>query len=133
MKLLYVLDTELYDNMLSAILGIEPFTGTSASEKLNKKISDCSYIRINICIFLVFQIPVAGGVSAYEAVALYKGRRKIASKGDEGTKWRASQLVFYCACGITAGMVGGLLGLGGGFILGPLFLELGIPPQVHNF
>ncbi|KAG8486523.1 hypothetical protein CXB51_020030 [Gossypium anomalum] len=27
-------------------------------------------------------------------------------------------------------MVGGLLGLGGGFILGPLFLELGIPPQV---
>jgi uncharacterized membrane protein YfcA len=29
-------------------------------------------------------------------------------------------------------MVGGLLGLGGGFILGPLFLELGIPPQVHS-
>ncbi|KAF9588868.1 hypothetical protein IFM89_016831 [Coptis chinensis] len=28
------------------------------------------------------------------------------------------------------GVVGGLLGLGGGFILGPLFLELGIPPQV---
>ncbi|KAH9714345.1 Sulfite exporter TauE/SafE family protein 3 [Citrus sinensis] len=80
----------------------------------------------------LLQIPVAGGVSAYEAVALYKGRRKIASKGDEGTKWRASQLVFYCACGITAGMVGGLLGLGGGFILGPLFLELGIPPQVSS-
>jgi len=31
-----------------------------------------------------------------------------------------------------AGMVGGLLGLGGGFILGPLFLELGIPPQVPS-
>jgi len=28
------------------------------------------------------------------------------------------------------GMVGGLLGLGGGFILGPLFLEMVIPPQV---
>lgn len=78
------------------------------------------------------QIPVAGGVSAYEAVALYKGRRTIASKGDVGTNWRPHQLVFYCACGITAGVVGGLLGLGGGFILGPLFLELGIPPQVHN-
>ncbi|KAF9604353.1 hypothetical protein IFM89_006360 [Coptis chinensis] len=34
------------------------------------------------------------------------------------------------ACGILVGVVGGLLGLGGGFILGPLFLELGIPPQV---
>ncbi|KAL2516172.1 Sulfite exporter TauE/SafE family protein [Forsythia ovata] len=35
-------------------------------------------------------------------------------------------------CGILAGIVGGLLGLGGGFILGPLFLELGIPPQVSS-
>ncbi|KAH9714335.1 Sulfite exporter TauE/SafE family protein 3 [Citrus sinensis] len=78
------------------------------------------------------QIPVAGAVSAYEAIALYKGRRKIASKGDGRTKWRAHQLVLYCACGIMAGVVGGLLGLGGGFILSPLFLELGIHPQVSS-
>ncbi|GJM99021.1 hypothetical protein PR202_ga16079 [Eleusine coracana subsp. coracana] len=32
----------------------------------------------------------------------------------------------------TTGLVGGLLGLGGGFIMGPLFLELGIPPQVSS-
>lgn len=31
---------------------------------------------------------------------------------------------------MVAGIVGGLLGLGGGFIMGPLFLELGVPPQV---
>lgn len=31
-----------------------------------------------------------------------------------------------------AGVVGGMLGLGGGFILGPLFLELGVPPQVSS-
>nr|XP_023879384.1 sulfite exporter TauE/SafE family protein 3-like isoform X2 [Quercus suber] len=42
------------------------------------------------------------------------------------------QVLLYCSCGIIAGMVGGLLGLGGGFILGPLFLELGIPPQVAS-
>ncbi|KAI5337059.1 hypothetical protein L3X38_016328 [Prunus dulcis] len=29
-------------------------------------------------------------------------------------------------------MVGGLLSLGGGFIMGPLFLEIGILPQVSN-
>jgi hypothetical protein len=84
-------------------------------------------------IFLVIQFPVTFGVSAYEAVNLYKGKRVIASRGEEGTNWKVHQLVLYCATGIAAGVVGGLLGLGGGFILGPLFLELGIPPQVHAF
>ncbi|XP_044468574.1 sulfite exporter TauE/SafE family protein 3-like [Mangifera indica] len=80
----------------------------------------------------ILQLPVAGGVSIYEAVSLYKGRRRIASKGDVGTNWRVYQLVFYCACGIIAGTVAGLLGIGGGFILGPLLLELEIPPQVSS-
>ncbi|KAI5337081.1 hypothetical protein L3X38_016350 [Prunus dulcis] len=80
----------------------------------------------------LLQIPVAFGVSTYEAVNLYKGRRVIASKEESGTDWKVHQLVLYCACGIIAGIVGGLLGLGGGFILGPLFLELGIPPQVSS-
>lgn len=61
---------------------------------------------------------------------MYKGRRVISSKGEQGTDFRVLQLVVYCACGVLAGIVGGLLGLGGGFIMGPLFLELGVPPQV---
>lgn len=56
----------------------------------------------------------------------------IASKGKEVTNWKLHMIFLYCSCGIIAGMVGGLLGLGGGFILGPLFLELGIPPQVSS-
>lgn len=71
-------------------------------------------------------------MSSYEAVLLYKGERVIASKGDQETHWRVKQLVLYCACGILAGIIGGLLGLGGGFILGPLFIGLGIPPQVPS-
>lgn len=55
----------------------------------------------------------------------------ISSKGDEEINWTVLQLFLYCAAGILAGIVGGLLGLGGGFIMGPLFLELGIPPQVR--
>ncbi|KAK9281873.1 hypothetical protein L1049_004780 [Liquidambar formosana] len=78
------------------------------------------------------QIPVAVGVSSYEAVSLHKGCRVIASKGQAGTNWRVLKLVLYCGCGIVAGMVGGLLGLGGGFIMGPLFIEMGIPPQVAS-
>lgn len=82
---------------------------------------------------LFLQIPVAVGASGYEAVSLYTGRRVIASKGEAGTNFKWHQLVLYCCYGIVAGMVGGLLGLGGGFILGPLFLELGIPPQVQIY
>lgn len=80
----------------------------------------------------ILQIPVAFGVSSYEAFNLYKGRRKIASKGDAVTNWKIRQLVLYCIIGLLAGIVGGMLGLGGGFILGPLFLEMGIPPQVSS-
>lgn len=80
----------------------------------------------------LLQIPVSVGVSLYEAINLYKGKRVIASKGDSGTNWKVHQLILYCACGVLAGIVGGLLGLGGGFILGPLFLELGVPPQVSS-
>ncbi|KAJ8486682.1 hypothetical protein OPV22_019167 [Ensete ventricosum] len=68
----------------------------------------------------LLQIPVAGSATLYEAVSLYIGRRKMA------------QLFIYCSSGVVAGVAGGLLGLGGGFILGPLFLELGLPPQVSS-
>ncbi|KAK2995500.1 hypothetical protein RJ640_001414 [Escallonia rubra] len=63
------------------------------------------------------------------AISLYKGKRVISSKGTDDSNLRVHQLILYCSCGVLAGMVGGLLGLGGGFIMGPLFLELGVPPQ----
>lgn len=80
----------------------------------------------------LLQIPVAMSVSLYEAVGLYRGTKSVASKGEAGINWKISQLLLYFFCGILAGVVGGLLGLGGGFILGPLLLELGVPPQVSS-
>jgi len=79
---------------------------------------------------LHMQIPIAVGVTAYEATALFTGRRVIASTGDQGKAFTVGQLVIYCVFGVLAGIIGGLLGLGGGFVMGPLFLELGVPPQV---
>ncbi|XP_076950135.1 sulfite exporter TauE/SafE family protein 3-like isoform X1 [Bidens hawaiensis] len=78
------------------------------------------------------QIPISFGVSGYEAVSLYKGTRTVSSMGDSASNLSIGQLVLYCSCGVLAGLVGGLLGLGGGFIMGPLFLELGVPPQVSS-
>ncbi|XP_057526672.1 sulfite exporter TauE/SafE family protein 3-like [Amaranthus tricolor] len=80
----------------------------------------------------LLQFPVALGASGYEAYLLYTGKRVIASRGDAVGSWKIHQLILCMCVGVCAGMVGGLLGLGGGFILGPLFLELGIPPQVSS-
>ncbi|XP_019457871.1 PREDICTED: uncharacterized protein LOC109358223 [Lupinus angustifolius] len=80
----------------------------------------------------LLQIPISVGVSTYEAVSLYNGRRMISSIENGGGNYSVLQLVIYCLLGVLAGIVGGLLGLGGGFIMGPLFLELGVPPQVSS-
>ncbi|XP_042417649.1 sulfite exporter TauE/SafE family protein 3-like [Zingiber officinale] len=78
------------------------------------------------------QIPISISVTLYEGIGLYRGERVIASTGVQGSNLKVSQLLVYCFSGVIGGIVGGLLGLGGGFILGPLFLELGIPPQVSS-
>ncbi|KAF3446444.1 hypothetical protein FNV43_RR11623 [Rhamnella rubrinervis] len=81
----------------------------------------------------LLQIPVSVGVFLCEAVGLYKGSRVIASRGAEGHRnWAVQKLVICGACGLVAGMIAGLLGIGGGFVMGPLFLELGVPPQVAS-
>ncbi|WVZ64647.1 hypothetical protein U9M48_014141 [Paspalum notatum var. saurae] len=78
------------------------------------------------------QMPVAIGVSMYEAHGLMTGKRVLSSKGSQQSTLRIRQVFVYCLFGILAGLIGGLLGMGGGFIMGPLFLELGIPPQVSS-
>ncbi|CAN6162245.1 unnamed protein product [Urochloa humidicola] len=80
------------------------------------------------------QIPVAIGVTMCEAHGLMTGKRVLSSKGSQQQQstLRVCQILVYCLFGILAGLIGGLLGMGGGFIMGPLFLELGIPPQVAS-
>ncbi|KAL6846294.1 hypothetical protein ACP4OV_023742 [Aristida adscensionis] len=80
----------------------------------------------------LLQVPVSVGVTMYEGLGLMSGKRVLSSKGSEQTAMKLHQVFIYGLFGITAGLVGGLLGLGGGFIMGPLFLELGIPPQVSS-
>ncbi|KAI4976941.1 hypothetical protein ZWY2020_050548 [Hordeum vulgare] len=87
---------------------------------------------ISYWVLNLLQIPVSVGVAMYEAVGLVQGRRVISSKRNEENSLRAQQLLIYCFLGVTAGVVAGLLGVGGGSIMGPLFLELGVPPQVAS-
>lgn len=90
-------------------------------------------------LFFLFQFPVALGVFGYEAVKLYREHNKRMSAGNEehicgaSIEWTATHIAFCAVCGLLGGTVGGLLGSGGGFILGPLLLEIGVIPQVIHF
>ncbi|KAI5395800.1 hypothetical protein KIW84_062110 [Lathyrus oleraceus] len=84
------------------------------------------------------QFPIALLVFGFEAVKLYKDHRKRKGTGsleyicEASIEWSVTSLAFCAICGIVGGIVGGLLGSGGGFILGPLLLEIGVIPQVAS-
>ncbi|CAI5996073.1 unnamed protein product [Closterium sp. NIES-64] len=53
------------------------------------------------------------------------------SRGEYHTAhWGMQQLWGYPLCSFIAGVMGGLLGIGGGMVMGPVLLELNLPPQV---
>lgn len=99
-----------------------------------------SGLEINSVLFLFSsQLPVALAVFVYECVKLYKESKKRRIAGnpelicEAAIQWTTRNLAFCALCGILGGTVGGLLGSGGGFILGPLLLEIGVIPQVQSF
>ena len=82
---------------------------------------------------------MAASVFFVKAIQLYIRNRKVAQDDAEGSLMSVAELQWtmpmLCGCalaGLLAGTVGGLLGLGGGFILGPVFLEMGVPPEVQR-
>ncbi|XP_039031074.1 sulfite exporter TauE/SafE family protein 4-like [Hibiscus syriacus] len=89
-------------------------------------------------VLFCLQFPVSVLVFGYEAIKLYKDHKKRTSTGNTETiceasiQWSPLNIAFCALCGILGGTVGGLLGSGGGFILGPLLLEIGVIPQVAS-
>ncbi|KAK1426041.1 hypothetical protein QVD17_14709 [Tagetes erecta] len=89
-------------------------------------------------VLTVAQFPATLAVFGFECIKLYKESKKRKSLGNtesvcEATiNWTVPNLIFCALCGILGGTVGGLLGSGGGFILGPLLLEIGVIPQVAS-
>ncbi|XP_064967060.1 sulfite exporter TauE/SafE family protein 3-like [Musa acuminata AAA Group] len=62
----------------------------------------------------IMQVPIVVAITINETICLCEGKRTIASRGNLETKRKIHQL----------------LGFGGGLILEPLFLEMGVPRQV---
>ncbi|CAI0408516.1 unnamed protein product [Linum tenue] len=121
-------EVSIVENIRWKELGLVTFVWVSyvALQIAKNYTATCSmeYWALNL-----LQIPISASVFLYQATALYKGTKKIASKGEGATTLKLKQLTLFSICGLFAGIVGGLLGLGSGFVMGPLFLELGIAPQ----
>ncbi|KAG4152175.1 hypothetical protein ERO13_D04G106100v2 [Gossypium hirsutum] len=89
-------------------------------------------------VLFCLQFPIAVLVFGYEAMKLWKENRKRMMTGntecicEASIQWSTLNITFCALCGVLGGTVGGLLGSGGGFILGPLLLEIGVIPQVAS-
>ncbi|KAF3441748.1 hypothetical protein FNV43_RR15663 [Rhamnella rubrinervis] len=100
--------------------------------------NDSKVCSIWYWVLFCLQFPVALAVFGYESVKLYKENKKRMNVGntesvcEASIEWTAMHIAFCALCGILGGTVGGLLGSGGGFILGPLLLEIGVIPQVAS-
>ncbi|KAK9921123.1 hypothetical protein M0R45_029649 [Rubus argutus] len=100
--------------------------------------NDSTTCSIWYWVLFCLQFPIAFGVFGYEAVKLYREHKKRMSAGnlesicEASIAWIPMHIAFCALCGILGGTVGGLLGSGGGFILGPLLLEIGVIPQVAS-
>ena len=65
----------------------------------------------------------------------YYIRNGILKQVEEGTiigdiKWDAKNTITYPAICVICGIMAGLMGIGGGMVVGPLLIELGVVPQV---
>lgn len=100
--------------------------------------NDSTTCSIGYWVLFCLQFPIAFGVFGYEAVKLCREHKKRMSAGnlesicEASIAWTPMHIAFCSLCGILGGTVGGLLGSGGGFILGPLLLEIGVIPQVAS-
>merc|ERR1719399_1857763 len=61
------------------------------------------------------------------------GTQVEATKRVEGAlAWTPRTLWLYPLCSLAAGFMGGFLGIGGGIIMSPMLLELGVLPEVNQ-
>ncbi|KAL8170500.1 hypothetical protein V2J09_022304 [Rumex salicifolius] len=82
-------------------------------------------------VLTLLQIPLCVGAFTYESIKLLQ---RMGGGGVDGARghWTACELALCCVTGVVAGAASAMLGVGGGFLLCPLFLHLGISPQVSS-
>lgn len=83
------------------------------------------------------QLPVCVGATLYGARQLLSQHRARVAGGHPlgeyevgELQWNQKNVAVFPLYSLVAGVMGGLLGIGGALVLGPVLLEVGVPPQV---
>jgi len=85
-------------------------------------------------IFYFTPVPVLGGFMWLTAIILKRRHKRKLAAGFEfletDLQWTSETLMKFPKTALLAGVTAGLLGIGGGMVIGPLFLSIGMQPQV---
>lgn len=115
---------------------LAPMTAYTVAYSLIKKVIQSQSPCLDYAYWLWYVTPVAilGGFMYGTAIILgNRHKRKL----DAGFKylpadiqWDRATLLKFPRTALLAGVTAGLLGIGGGMVIGPLFLQIGMEPQV---
>lgn len=87
-------------------------------------------------LWYLLPVPVYAGFMYYTSILLKRRSARRQALGDayptlpNDLSWDDAMLRKFPTVSLLAGFTAGLLGIGGGMIIGPLFLEIGMEPQV---
>jgi hypothetical protein len=95
-----------------------------------------SLFRYRYGVLIVIQFLWALGFALVFALKLVNDQRVKEACGypflDNDVLWDSKKLRFYASFTFMAGVVAGLIGIGGGMVLGPIMLVMGIHPRVSS-
>ena len=94
-------------------------------------VSSCSIVWWSLTFGVFPFLFLITFVIAYREVKNFSNKRKLGWEAANGDiEWTYSSAISYPIFAGIAGLLGGLLGIGGGMIVSPLLLELGVLPRV---
>ena len=102
---------------------------------IKKQIKDSEgCVEAGYWLWYLTPLPVLGGFMLRTAYLLKNRHLRKVAAGFEylaaDMQWDTETLKRFPATAILAGVTAGLLGIGGGMVIGPLFLSIGMEPQV---
>lgn len=125
-KILFCLISYFVLLMVTLLKGSDHFNSLVGIRVCSPLYWAISFSYLPICIVITFIV----GRIVYEE---YNYRREIGYPfHSSDIRWTKDLIIKYPLYALSAGVLSGLLGIGGGLILGPLFLELGIHPLVSS-
>ena len=134
LKKIHIEDSKQYPVWAWALL--VPMTaytlGYSLVKNVIKNADGCS--PAGYWIWYVTPVPILGGFMVFTAYILGKRHQRKLAAGFEylaaDMQWDNATLKRFPVTALLAGLTAGLLGIGGGMVIGPLFLAIGMEPQV---